>query len=94
VFRAHARSHRQAVSVLHATDATTDTGSYSSHVLRRFADRAEQGSSCEPCNHDKGHWTLKEWIRILTRDGDPRAAAVTAFRAARKAAQAETDRRT
>jgi 5-methylcytosine-specific restriction endonuclease McrA len=49
---------------------------------------------CEPCNHDKGHWTLKERIRIMTRDGDPRAATVTAFRAARKAAQAETDRRT
>ena len=26
---------------------------------------------CSPCNHDKGHYTLKEWIRILTRAGDP-----------------------
>jgi 5-methylcytosine-specific restriction endonuclease McrA len=43
---------------------------------------------CEPCNRDKGPWTLKEWIRILQRDGDPREPIVRAFRAARKAAEA------
>jgi 5-methylcytosine-specific restriction endonuclease McrA len=48
---------------------------------------------CEPCNHDRGHHTLTDWARHLRRDGDPRAATVTAFRAARKAAKAEADRR-
>ena len=43
---------------------------------------------CEPCNHEKGHFTLREWTRILTRDGDPRAAIVAAYRTARKTAQA------
>ena len=43
---------------------------------------------CEPCNHEKGHFTLREWTRILTRDADPRAAIVAAYRTARKTAQA------
>jgi len=34
---------------------------------------------CEPCNHDRGHHTLTDWARHLRRDGDPRAATVTAF---------------
>jgi 5-methylcytosine-specific restriction endonuclease McrA len=42
---------------------------------------------CEPCNHDKGHHTLTDWARHLRRDGDPRAPIVTAYRAARKAAE-------
>jgi 5-methylcytosine-specific restriction endonuclease McrA len=44
---------------------------------------------CEPCNHHKGSRTLKEWARCLRRDSDPHAPIVTAFRAARKAAERE-----
>jgi hypothetical protein len=48
---------------------------------------ANKAIVCEPCDRDKGHGTLKEWIRILQRDGDSREPIVRAFRAARKTAE-------
>ena len=41
---------------------------------------------CAPCDNDKGYLTLKDWLRKLRRENDPREPTVKAFRAARKAA--------
>jgi 5-methylcytosine-specific restriction endonuclease McrA len=43
---------------------------------------------CTPCDNDKGHLTLKDWLRKLHRENDSREPIVKAFRAARKAAEA------
>lgn len=45
---------------------------------------ANKAIVCDPCNHDKGHLTLKDWLRKLRRENDPREPIVKAFRAARK----------
>ena len=44
---------------------------------------------CAPCDNDKGYLTLKDWLRKLRRENDPREPTVKAFRAARKAAVVE-----
>jgi 5-methylcytosine-specific restriction endonuclease McrA len=43
---------------------------------------------CRSCHDDKGYLTLKDWLRKLRRENDPREPIVKAFRAARKAAEA------
>jgi hypothetical protein len=43
---------------------------------------------CTPCRDDKGYLTIKDWLRKLRRENDPREPIVKAFRAARKAAEA------
>jgi len=43
---------------------------------------------CRSCHDDKGYLTLKDWLRKLRRENDPREPIVKAFRAARKVAEA------
>jgi 5-methylcytosine-specific restriction endonuclease McrA len=43
---------------------------------------------CRSCHDDKGYLTLKDWLRKLRRENDPREPIVKAFRAARKATEA------
>jgi 5-methylcytosine-specific restriction endonuclease McrA len=43
---------------------------------------------CTPCHESKGYLTLKDWLRKLRRENDPREPIVKAFRAARRAAEA------
>jgi 5-methylcytosine-specific restriction endonuclease McrA len=43
---------------------------------------------CTPCREHKGNLPLKDWLRKLRRENDPREPIVKAFRAARKAAEA------
>jgi hypothetical protein len=43
---------------------------------------------CAPCSEHKGDLPLKDWLRKLRRENDPREPIVKAFRAARKAAEA------
>jgi 5-methylcytosine-specific restriction endonuclease McrA len=43
---------------------------------------------CTPCADDKGYLTIKDWLRKLRRENDPREPIVKAFRSARKAEEA------
>jgi hypothetical protein len=43
---------------------------------------------CTPCSEHKGDLPLKDWLRKLRRENDPREPIVKAFRAARKSAEA------
>jgi len=35
--------------------------------------------ACQPCNTDKGSRSLRQWLRRLEIDGDPRAVFVRAL---------------
>ena len=43
---------------------------------------------CRSCHDDKDYLPLKDWLRRLRGENDPREPIVNVFRAARKAAEA------
>lgn len=45
--------------------------------------------ACVACNGSKGNWLLSEWLTLLRRQGDPRAAHVAEFIKSREIVKAE-----
>ena len=71
-------------------DLPQRTGVQARHDRNNSYQKTERLAACLVCasHKDKGHLTIKDWLREIRREGDPHEPIVKAFRAARKAAEA------